>query len=94
LVVAKVRERLAMGKRMIRKMDVERFKLNQLNLEEVKEQYQVTIKNKFAALENLEYNGDINKAWGNYLREQEFRPKRVSDFLNQSLISHGMTRNV
>jgi hypothetical protein len=28
-----------------------------------KEQYQVTIKNEFAALENLDDNGDINKAW-------------------------------
>jgi hypothetical protein len=29
---------------------------------EVKEQYQVTIKSKFAALENLDDNGDINRA--------------------------------
>jgi hypothetical protein len=41
-------------------MDVERFKVKKLNEEEVKEQYQVTIKNKFAALENLDDNGDIN----------------------------------
>jgi hypothetical protein len=46
----------------VKKMDVERFNLKQLN-EEVKEQYQVTIKNKFAALENLDDNGDINRAW-------------------------------
>jgi hypothetical protein len=63
LVVAKVREILAVCKRMVKKMDVERFNLKQLNEEEVKEQYQVTIKNKFAALENLDDNGDINKAW-------------------------------
>jgi hypothetical protein len=44
-------------------MDVERFNLKQLNEEEVKEQYQVTTKNKFAALENLDDNADINKAW-------------------------------
>jgi hypothetical protein len=44
LVVAKVRERLAVSKRMVKKMDVERFNLKQLNEEEVKEQYQVTIK--------------------------------------------------
>jgi hypothetical protein len=53
LVVAKVRERLAVSKRMIKKMDMERFNVKQLNGEEVKEQYQVTIKNKFAAMENL-----------------------------------------
>jgi hypothetical protein len=39
LVVAKVRERLAVGKRMVKKMDVERFNLKQLNECEVKEQY-------------------------------------------------------
>jgi hypothetical protein len=55
LVVAKVRERLAVSKRMVKKMGVERFNLKQLNEEEVKEEYQVTIKNKFAALENLDY---------------------------------------
>jgi hypothetical protein len=63
LVVAKVGERLAVKKRMVMKMDVERFYLNQLNDEEVKEQYQVTIKNNVAALENLDDNGDINRGW-------------------------------
>jgi hypothetical protein len=53
LVVAKVRERLAVSKRMVKKMDVERFNLKQLYEEEVKEQYHVTIKKMFAALENL-----------------------------------------
>jgi hypothetical protein len=43
---------LAVGQELVKKMDVERFNLKQLNEEEVKEQYQVTIKNKFAALEN------------------------------------------
>jgi hypothetical protein len=32
---------------------------------DVKEQYQVTIRNKSAALENLEDSGDINRAWDN-----------------------------
>jgi hypothetical protein len=44
-------------------MDMERFNLKKLNEGEVKEQYQVTIKNRFSALENLEDNGDINRAW-------------------------------
>jgi hypothetical protein len=63
LVVKKVRERLAVRKRMVKKMEVERFNLKQLNEEEVKEQYQVTIKNKFVALENVDDNGNINRAW-------------------------------
>jgi hypothetical protein len=50
LVVAEVRERLAVSKRTVKKMRMERFNLKRLNEEEAKEQYQVTIKNKFAAL--------------------------------------------
>jgi hypothetical protein len=45
LAVAKVRERLAMSKRMVKMMDMERFNLKKLNEGEVKEQYQVTTKN-------------------------------------------------
>jgi hypothetical protein len=37
LVVAKVRERQAVSKRIVKKMDVERFNLKQLNDQEVKE---------------------------------------------------------
>jgi hypothetical protein len=59
LVLAKCRERLAVSKRMVKKMDVERFNLKQFSEKEVKEQYQMTIKNKFAALVNLDGNGDI-----------------------------------
>jgi hypothetical protein len=36
-----------------------------LNKGDVKEQYQVTIRNKSEALENLENTGDINGAWVN-----------------------------
>jgi hypothetical protein len=36
LVVAKVRERLAVGKQLVKKMDVARFNLKQLKEKEVK----------------------------------------------------------
>jgi hypothetical protein len=61
LVVAKVRERLAVSKRAAQKIDMERFNVKNLNERYVEEQYQVIIRNKFAALENR----DINRAWGN-----------------------------
>jgi hypothetical protein len=61
LVVAKVRERLAVSKLMTEKMDMEKFNINNLNEEEVKEQYKVTIKNKFAVLENFDDNVNINR---------------------------------
>jgi hypothetical protein len=43
-------------------IDMETFNGKQLYEEQVKEQYQVTITNKSAALENLEDNGAINRA--------------------------------
>jgi hypothetical protein len=64
-VLEKVRERLAMSKRAAQKIDMERHSVNNLNEMYVKEQYRVTIRNKFAALENLEDSGEINRAWDN-----------------------------
>jgi hypothetical protein len=45
------------------KFDMERFNLKKLNNVEVTEQYQVKISNMSSALENLNDNADINKAW-------------------------------
>ena len=53
LVVAKVRERLAVSKQAAQKYDGERFNHRKLNELEVRKQYQIEITNKFAALENL-----------------------------------------
>jgi DNA repair ATPase RecN len=65
LVVAKVRDRLAVSKRAAQIIDMERFNVKKLNKGDVKEKYQVTITNKFAALKNFEDSGDINRAWDN-----------------------------
>jgi hypothetical protein len=60
-----VRDRLAVSKRAAQEIDNERFNVKKLNEGDVKEQYLVTIGNKFAAFENLEDSGDINRAWYN-----------------------------
>jgi hypothetical protein len=65
LLVAKVREPLAVSKRAAQKIDTERCNVKKLNEGDVKEQYQVTTRNKFTALENLQDSPDINKAWAN-----------------------------
>jgi hypothetical protein len=65
LVVAEVKDRLAVSKQAAQKIDTERFNVKKQTEGGVKEQYQVTIRNKFAALENLEDNADINGAWEN-----------------------------
>ena len=53
LVVAKVRERLAVRKQAAQKSDGGRFNLRKLNDLEVRKQYHIEIRNRFAALENV-----------------------------------------
>ena len=50
LVVAKVRERLAVSKQASQKLDGERFNLRKLKDLEVKKQYQIEITNRFCSL--------------------------------------------
>jgi hypothetical protein len=52
-------ERLAVGKRATKEIDMESFNLKKLTGGEV------TITNKFASPENLKDNGDINSEWDN-----------------------------
>ena len=64
-MIAKVRERLAVGKQAAQRFYRQRFNLRKLNEPEVREQYQIEITNKFAALENLNDDEDINRTWEN-----------------------------
>ena len=65
LVIARVRERLRVNKQAAWKFDGERFNLGKLNELEVRKQYQIEITNRFAALENLSDDENINGAWEN-----------------------------
>jgi hypothetical protein len=53
------------SKQAVQKIDMERFDVKKLNEGNVKDQYRVTTRNKFAPLENSEDSGDINRAWNN-----------------------------
>jgi hypothetical protein len=63
LVVAKIRERLAVSKETTHRARMVRFNLKKLNEIEGKEQYCVKISNTFAALENLDIEVGINRPW-------------------------------
>jgi hypothetical protein len=52
LVVAKVRERLAVSKQTTHRVHMERLNLKKLSEVEGKERYRVEISNRFAALRN------------------------------------------
>jgi hypothetical protein len=65
LVVANVRERLAVNKQRSHRFHMERFNLKKLNEVGDKEKYRLEVSNRFAALEDLEAEVEINSAWEN-----------------------------
>ena len=65
LVVEKLRERLAVCPQAAKKFEGERFNLRKLKELEVKEKYQIEITDRFAALENLNVDKDVNMVWEN-----------------------------
>ena len=67
-MIEKVRERLAVGKQAAQKFDRQRFNLRKLNEPEVREKYQIEVRNRFAALENLSDDEDVDRTWGNIKR--------------------------
>jgi len=64
-MIAKIRERLAVGKQAAQRFDRQRFNLRKLKEPEVREQYQIEITNRFAALENANDDEDVHRAWEN-----------------------------
>ena len=64
-VVAKFRERLAVRKQAAQKSDGIRFNLRKLNDLQIRKQYQIEITNRFAALEKISEDEDINWGWEN-----------------------------
>jgi hypothetical protein len=59
-VVAKVRERLAVNKQRSQRFHMEMLNLKKLNEVEVKEKYLIEVSNRFAALEDLDAEVEIN----------------------------------
>jgi len=49
------------GKQAAQRFDKQRFNSRKLKQPEVREQYQVEITNRFAALENLNNDEDVNR---------------------------------
>ena len=56
---------MAVSKQTVKIPDVERFNLWKLNELEVRIQYQNEISNRFASLDNLNDNREINRVWEN-----------------------------
>ena len=85
-MIAKVRERLALGKQAAQRFDRQRFNLRKLNEPEVREQYQIEFTNRFAALENLSNDEDINRTWENI-------KENIQTSVKESLGLHELKQN-
>jgi hypothetical protein len=79
---------------MVKKMDMERFNLKQLIEEKVKEQYQITVKNKFAAMGDLDDKRDIIIACDTISENIKILAKESIGLWNQNHINHALMRNV
>ena len=66
LVIATVRERLAVGKKAAQRFGRQRFNLRKLNEPEVREQYQIEITKRFAGLENFNNDKDVTSTCENF----------------------------
>jgi len=86
LVIAKVRERFAVGKQAAKRFDRQRFNLRKLNEPGVREQYQIEIKNWFSALENVNDEEDVNRTW-------EHIKENVQTSAKESLGLHELNQN-
>jgi precorrin-6B methylase 1 len=82
LVVAKVREMLAVSKQESQQSDVERFKLGKLNELEIR----IKVSNRFVVLENLGYSKDINRA-------RENTKENIKTSAKQSLSLYELKQN-
>jgi len=85
-VFAKDRERLAVGKQATQRFDRQIFNLKKLNESEVKEQYQIEITNRFAALENLKDDEEVDRTWENI-------KKNIQTLARESLRLHELKQN-
>jgi hypothetical protein len=63
MVVAKVRERLAVNKQRSHRFHMERFNVKKLNDVQGREQFRDEISNRFGTLEDLDTELEINSAW-------------------------------
>jgi hypothetical protein len=63
MVVAKVRERLSLNKQRSHRFNMGRSNRKKLNDVQGKELFRVAVSNRFAALEDLDTEVEINSAW-------------------------------
>jgi hypothetical protein len=85
---------LAVRKQAAQNFDGVRFNLRKLNDLEVRKQYQIEITNRFAALENVNGDEDINRAWESIKENIKTSATESLGSMKGSSINHVLLRNV
>jgi hypothetical protein len=85
---------LVVKKQAAQKFDGGRFNLRKLNDLEFKKHYQLEITNRFADLENISEDEDINRAWESIKESIKSSATGSLGMHERSSINHGLIRNV
>jgi hypothetical protein len=93
LVVAKVRERLSINKQVMQGFDMKRFKLKTLNEEDVKKHIHVVVSNTFSALESLDDDVDIKRAWESIRRNTKVSAIESKGYYEMFSKTHSLMRS-
>jgi hypothetical protein len=72
---------------------MERLNLNKLNQAEGKEKFRVKISDRFAALEKLDTEVDINSTWETTGENIEISAKESQGYFELRSISHGLMKD-
>jgi hypothetical protein len=75
--MVKFKETLAMSKQTTHRVHMESINLKKLNEVDGKEQYRVEISNRFADLQDLDTEMNVNKAWEIIRENTKFQRSRV-----------------
>ena len=94
LLVAKLRGRLSVNKKAAQKFDGKRLNLRKLNKLEIKEKYHIEIRNRFTALENLDVNEDVNRAWENIKESIKTSAKEDLGLHELKPVNYGLIKRV
>lgn len=95
-MVAEVRERLAVTKRLMQKFHVERYCVSKLNEAESIDRYQVKNLNRFTTSENFYDDVDINRTCeiiGEDIHTN-FSQREMFIVTNRSSVSHGSMKDI
>jgi hypothetical protein len=93
LVVAKVKEQLAVNIQRSHRFHMEKFNVKKLNEVEGKKQYLVEVSNRFAALEGLDSKVEINGAWEITRETITISAKESLGYFEFKSISYGSTKD-